>query len=591
MVRFGVDTTDDFDDEDATAQQDVLMDEGPGPDDTFAYRLHMPGGFDSIQAEQSTGNDTQTSLTIRSSPKAAVQRPQEQDPQEEDDLMDLSPEGEILPVSATEEDRGDSPESTDYSSTMFPPSADDVPAAEGWPAELLASSNRYRLLAAHSRAPLQLKRRYATSKASYNQQDLDSDLFRSSGPFFSSTTTTSNNNDNNPRKLRRPGFIFSWTGSSSFLQSHNNSVSLRKISKRRFLECEQCMKTLLAHSVIGPVNNVPYATPKTSLTANAIFDTSMSMAMQSLWQLTSALFDPISITDPGVPPQVAEAVEQDLRRSALSRWLESCVAVVVNEDTNTTDQNGILAKLMGNQLVGACAAALSSGNLRLATLIPLAGGDQNMRDDMNQQLVYWRENGYSTHISPVYRTILEILSGNIVDALSTVKSQLKSTSGNDANVLWKRVFGLYLWFRLPKGASVEETMDVYDAEVGMRFQDLMGDSSDIQYELLRLFARRSDNMDALFDTSGVCSDSLDFHHNWMLYLYLTTNSSVGQAFDLDDVEIKQKADTLTKCFVDELDSLGMWEWSLFVGLHLHSDLAYVIFRLLLYLKQNADLLF
>lgn len=146
------------------------------------------------------------------------------------------------------------------------------------------------------------------------------------------------------------------------------------------------------------------------------------------------------------------------RRAVVSNWLEAVVGDRARTDVidNKGDVgNIILAFLTGHKIDAAAAAAASSGNIRLATLIAKAGSSSEGQLKLNAQLNVWTETGFDSTFDSAVWTVYELLAGRIDDVIPALPLELD----------WKRALGLYIWYGLPPSASIAESVASYTESV------------------------------------------------------------------------------------------------------------------------------
>lgn len=583
MVRFG------FDNEPLVDLSNLRSDGEAGPDDTFAYQMsrrdfapsiRMPGGFETVHHASipSSSRSVSASSFLEAGADASSKS-----------LLQTGVDLEILQTPVEQyEYTSDEPREVDTQlhSDSLPPSVSSIESPElcsSWAEDLQFVNDRYHLLASYQNQTPHPRKQIRGKRGLYDQQDFDIDLFRPtiSAPRSDAPVRTQERQATIAQSRR---FVFNWGCRDSLLKyttDPSNTLSLVKFANTSSRECVASLARQLVHTKIQSIHGVPFAAPSEAWTALDVLDSNMDLSRQSLWHLASALFDPIHIADEVALHAVGILADGNLRRKKISGWLESCIAIdsAREESQFVDDLEKILSMLTRNQLVGACAIALASGNFRLATLIPLAGSNVSVRTAILQQISFWNQAEDNSYIPQAYRAIFELLAGEVSKALSSGLSRLLPVQKDRTSPSydWRRVFGLYLWFRLPNDARLEEVLDIYDSEIGVRASMRAAVSNDIHYHLLKLYADRMHNIDTVFDTKAFQSTSLDFQHNWMLYLYLGQSRNITRDEDRssadNDNDDPIRVEQLTRSFAHQLERMGLWQWSIFVILHLHTELS------------------
>lgn len=300
----------------------------------------------------------------------------------------------------------------------------------------------------------------------------------------------------------------------------------------------------------------------------------------SVWTLGRALFD--------------EIPEGALRRKlALTAWLEAAVAPAVEHELLTADDaaSKVFALLSGNQTERATQAAIDAGDVRLATLVAQAGGPQEFRDDILLQLTKWNDYSADAHISVAYRRVYALLAG-IVDVSLGVKSRDQVDSSPDvfvaAGLDWKRAFGLHLWHGTSFDSSIPAALAGYQRSlasdrpparplppyVEKRQKWQPREATDILYGLVRVFSDSSLELDAILHASEASASPIDHRVPWHIYTVISRVLRLREFADREgdmsdgDEGYSSTADRVTASYAAQLEALGLWQWAIYVLLHL-----------------------
>lgn len=308
-------------------------------------------------------------------------------------------------------------------------------------------------------------------------------------------------------------------------------------------------------------------------------------------------------------------VEDDLRRQAAQSSAQPSSSS--SSSSSAASAKRIFTLLSGHQIERACEAALESGNFRLATLVAQAGGDDAFREDVYLQLAKWREYRVDSHISPEMRRIYELLCGNVGQS----EGRQTGDRTDDAMELhvsdglgWRRAFGLHLWFgtwRAPVATAMERYEAAYKTEAAhvaapepdyiavqstdngtntVAWRNLDSDPSsaptDPLYQLIKLFTSPTHSLEQALLPRNFGSSPLDYRMTWHLYILFSRvlrrrdfedrvqvdaeadeDDEMGNA--AQDVEGNSvTADRVTEAYASQLELGGMWDWAVFVLLHL-----------------------
>ncbi|KAF7794784.1 hypothetical protein EIP86_005926 [Pleurotus ostreatoroseus] len=388
-------------------------------------------------------------------------------------------------------------------------------------------------------------------------------------------------------------------------------------------ETERVSKVLsqnLSHTVIEPdADGIPIALPSRRLTfasfASLFPDTERSFEA-TLFRLGHALFDPLELHLKDPVHENARLKATVLRRKAvLSKWLQGAVAASVESDLRDAGDADwaamVFALMTGNQVEKACDTALDAENVKLATLLSQAGGDEEFKADLRSQLAIWRDEKIDVHIPENVRKIYALLAG-VVDVLEGSKGaglercpDVPLTQGLD----WKRVFGLHLWYGQPLDASIADAFDAYNVHQ----EDAQGPSTlvapplpwyseaslsstwklptgpappDALYSLIKLFADPTCSLSQLLSPLSFSPSPVDSRLPWHIYIIMSRCLRVRdfadrgdpgvQRSDGDDGDVEVEghspsADLLASSYALQLEQLGMLQEAAFVLLHIEGS--------------------
>lgn len=386
---------------------------------------------------------------------------------------------------------------------------------------------------------------------------------------------------------------------------------LISILKQSF-EAASALRTLeiqLNHTPIYVDNTtqIPFAVTHPELRFSNFTSTDRSPEAH-LWRLGHALFD--EIDDLSIPENVSGDYSRHVvdirRRDRLEKWLEDVVKGDVEEDLrdisgSSTGAKRVFALLSGHQIERACEAAIEVGDLRLATLVAQAGGDDEFREDIYLQLAKWREYRVDSHISNAYRKVYEVLCGNVGLSEGVAKGDIVNAADEihiAEGLDWKRTFGLHLWYgtyQLPLSTTVEryqkaseddnrvapplpsyiERPNVKDSKTTM-WKSSPRAPQDPLFELIKIFTDSTHSLESALLPRNFGTSPLDYRLPWHLYVLF---SRVLRRRDFEDRSaVKEdglerdghstRADMMTESYATQLELNGMWKWAVFVLLHL-----------------------
>ena len=239
--------------------------------------------------------------------------------------------------------------------------------------------------------------------------------------------------------------------------------------------------------------------------------------------------------------------------------------------------------MTGYRISDACNEATKTKDLHLATLLALAEeSTQEYRQDLHNQLEVWRKDGSLSEIQLWYRAIYEILAGEI-DVRGNALGQL----GIGKKVDWKRAFAMRLWFGIPaENGEIKDAVQEYwmacqqDSSIAKPVpwynttnQKTVPGVYDGLFQLLKLYAGSGLNtLDDALNSYNFSSAVTDVRVSWHLYVILSQLK--GKASFADSYGSKAISDTgerLTLAYINQLEHLGLWNWSIFTALHLQRE--------------------
>ncbi|KAI5477610.1 hypothetical protein MNV49_006097 [Pseudohyphozyma bogoriensis] len=378
----------------------------------------------------------------------------------------------------------------------------------------------------------------------------------------------------------------------------------------------QTLQLQLSHTPIYlDPSGTPYPVPHPELRFSH-FCASLSPLDRSpeaqLWRLGHALFD--EIDDFAQPEEATGDILQRLteirRKDLLEKWLEDAVRAEVEDDlrdvagSSSKDSGAqrVFTLLSGHQVERACQAALEAKDIRLATIVAQAGGDDSFREDLFLQLSKWREYRVDSHISNAYRRIYELLCGNV--GVSEGGSRTDKVDKTDdirvsEGLDWKRAFGVHLWYgtfdtplattvqRYEKATTTKESappLPLYLEKPATKDPNSIpwaaskSIPTDPLFELIKLFTSSTHPLEQALLPRNFGPSPLDYRLPWHLYVLF---SRVLRRRDFEDrIEVEEedaeegmegnspRADMVTEGYASQLELQGLWQWAAFVLLHL-----------------------
>uniref|UniRef100_A0A803TVZ6 Nuclear pore complex protein Nup98-Nup96 n=1 Tax=Anolis carolinensis TaxID=28377 RepID=A0A803TVZ6_ANOCA len=342
----------------------------------------------------------------------------------------------------------------------------------------------------------------------------------------------------------------------------------------------------LAHSTVHLEEPCPLLTPNPGVAAIHEYaawtaEVWVAKAWGLVWSLCEALWGRLKELEAclGSPSEYVQALE---RRKAFSRWLSRTAAERIRQEVslsqNSNPPEAVFSLLTGKQIKEACRLAQNSGDHRLALLLSQLVGSQEVRELLALQLADWHQLQADCFIQEERLNIYALLAGKPVWRLSERRS-LNVCSQLD----WKRCLGVHLWYLLPSTAPLSQALTLYEDAFqvesekyacpplppyleGSGFLVEEGDAhhalQDVCFHLLKLYSDRCYDLHQLLDPRSITADPLDHRLSWHLWEAL-------RALNYTHLS-EQSTGILSASYAAQLESQGLWEWAVFVLLHIPS---------------------
>lgn len=312
---------------------------------------------------------------------------------------------------------------------------------------------------------------------------------------------------------------------------------------------------------------------------------------KTVWELASILFDDQDFEACGIPTAQKAIYDHRIRKDRLivfwARLCENAAKQAVS--AAPTAEERAIAHLSAHKVVEACDALVQGKDFRLAILVAQIGGDQTMREDMDEQIGAWKDLKVLSEMTEPIRTLYSLLAGNTCvceGEKGPAEDRAKTFVISERfNMDWKRAFGLRLFYAIladePIEAAVVKFSDDLQADEGTRptpwfveegaevsWQDPNPSSrEDILWGLLKLFAASKSALPTpsiaeTFAPQNTTGNPIDTRLSFQLYHALTLRFPTAPA------SAPFQADALAWTFATQLDSAGEWLWAMFALLHL-----------------------
>ena len=314
------------------------------------------------------------------------------------------------------------------------------------------------------------------------------------------------------------------------------------------------------------------------------------------------------------PSTYTSSITSLRRVDLLSSWLTHSLLPSISSSLhspNLSSLEKIFLLLTTHQISQACDLALSSNNLRLATLISQIGTissaqtDPQFQRDLSDQLSKWKEFKVDSHLSVEVRKIYELLSGNL--GVSEGRKGSKEDEAKEFHVLegreWKAAFAMGLWYSRQQtnnnsgnSDQIASSLNQYDSTCFISSSPVAPPTPaylpsttastpstplDPIYHLLKLYTSPTHSLESFLSPLNFGPSPTDYRLPWHLYLMFSRvlrkrdfedRLELGDEMDEEEREGNSvRADQVTISYAQQLESLGMWEWSAFVLMHLELE--------------------
>lgn len=162
------------------------------------------------------------------------------------------------------------------------------------------------------------------------------------------------------------------------------------------------------------------------------------------------------------------------------------------------------------------------------------------------------------------------------------------------NLDWKRQFGIHLWYQSLPINSITDALDLYEKSVQNEICDRpmpsyveesvsisknVSDLYDTCFHLIKLYCNSEYPIEKIVHPLNHGSNRLDFRLSWHLTMAL-------QALQYNHMA-KFSMETLHNNFAEQLQSVGLWHWAIYVLMHIEDDQRREKF-VRLYLSRNVS---
>lgn len=263
------------------------------------------------------------------------------------------------------------------------------------------------------------------------------------------------------------------------------------------------------------------------------------------------------------------------RRNLLSEWLEqNTQSTKINLDPKSSGYLEALWDLiMSHKIADACELAFQNDDINLSLLLAQISGGPAIRQLIDHQLSSWQYVQADKFIAQERLKIFQLIAN--VPVLDSSHGVLNVFDNLD----WINVIALHIWYLLTPTASLTEALVHYEKAfesekfyaapprplyaVNNLKTNLNANYYDLRFHLIRLYSRRNYPLESLLNPSTYTSDPMDYRLSWLV---LQTLESLGynHCSELSESQIHLS-------LANQLESYGLWQWAIFVLLHIKNE--------------------
>uniref|UniRef100_A0A182N4M8 Nuclear pore complex protein Nup98-Nup96 n=1 Tax=Anopheles dirus TaxID=7168 RepID=A0A182N4M8_9DIPT len=271
------------------------------------------------------------------------------------------------------------------------------------------------------------------------------------------------------------------------------------------------------------------------------------------------------------------------RRDLFSEWIEDVVTVDSQQQTlGGAEKRDYLDQLLElihtHKVLEACELAFGNGDIQLAMLLAQISGGPVVRQLLQHQLSCWQDSEADKFIDHRRLQVFMAIAG--VGVMSSSHGPINLFERID----WLRALALNLWYVCAPTASITDALLRYEQsfESGEFFthpplppyrvrytqQDKSnrrgtGPVHDLRFHLLKLYSKRSHPLEPLLNPASHTADPIDYRLSWLLLQVLETHGYHHcSEFSRSQIHV---------AFAAQLESHGLWQWAVYVLLHLNDQ--------------------
>uniref|UniRef100_A0A182XID2 Nuclear pore complex protein Nup98-Nup96 n=1 Tax=Anopheles quadriannulatus TaxID=34691 RepID=A0A182XID2_ANOQN len=263
------------------------------------------------------------------------------------------------------------------------------------------------------------------------------------------------------------------------------------------------------------------------------------------------------------------------RRDLFSEWIEDVVTIRSQQSSKKGEKRDYLDQLLEliqtHKVLEACELAFTNNDINLAMLLAQISGGPVVRQLLQHQLTCWQDSEADKFIDPRRLEAFMAIAG----------IRMMSSSHGPINMFehvdWVKALALHLWYVCPPTASITDALVGYEEAFGSteffthpplppyraRYAQKgpnNGPIHDLRFHLLKLYSKRSYPLEPLLNPASHTADVTDYRLSWLLLQVLETlGYHHCSEFSRSQIHV---------AFASQLESHGLWQWAVYVLLHL-----------------------
>ncbi|XP_076242431.1 nuclear pore complex protein Nup98-96 isoform X2 [Calliopsis andreniformis] len=265
------------------------------------------------------------------------------------------------------------------------------------------------------------------------------------------------------------------------------------------------------------------------------------------------------------------------RREAIGDWLKNVIRKMLDSEKyeNVTEEEKTLLLLSAFELEEACKIAREDGDHCLALLMSQLRSGMPVKALIKQQIALWQDAGIDENVSMDRLKLFSLVAGEPL--VPSKHGLINVCEGLD----WKRAFAVHLWYFSSPIASIRDTLELYETAFDTNKTDyayaaqpkpeyrgndceieINGEKSiyDLCFHLLKLFCVGNHALGELLNPATHTADPLDYRLSWLIQQVLL---ALGYS------HLSEYVATITHVnFATQLETHGLWQWAIFVMLHM-----------------------